>query len=157
MTTKRRADSRQCRICHCTDAEACVTDDGPCHWIEADLCSACAGVAIAQEITEERLRQVEVEGYSLAHDDAHRHGELAMAAAALASFSTYSDARRRGHRPLASPLWPAGWLFKPKDRRRDLIRAGALIVAEIERLDRQARATIDELAGLTEDPARRAS
>jgi hypothetical protein len=36
-------------------------------------------------------------------------------------------------------LWPwsVQW-WKPKDRRRDLVRAGALIVAEIERLDRAA-------------------
>ncbi len=35
--------------------------------------------------------------------------------------------------------WPESWAscwFKPKDRRRDLIKAGALILAEIERLDR---------------------
>jgi hypothetical protein len=37
-------------------------------------------------------------------------------------------------------LWPwhDDW-WKPKDRRRDLIRAAALIVAEIERLDRAAK------------------
>lgn len=34
---------RACRVCGCTDARACVTVDGvPCHWIAADLCSACA-------------------------------------------------------------------------------------------------------------------
>ena len=32
--------------------------------------------------------------------------------------------------------WSLDW-WKPKDPRRDLVRAGALIVAEIERLDRQ--------------------
>lgn len=29
---------RTCRICQCTDAEAC---EGGCSWVEADLCSAC--------------------------------------------------------------------------------------------------------------------
>lgn len=38
------------------------------------------------------------------------------------------------HWPLS---WAKSWL-KPKDRRRDLIRAAALIIAEIERLDRAA-------------------
>lgn len=32
--------------------------------------------------------------------------------------------------------WPSKW-WKPKSQRRDLVRAGALILAEIERLDRQ--------------------
>jgi len=34
--------------------------------------------------------------------------------------------------------WAREW-WKPKDRRRDLIRAAALIVAEIERLDHALR------------------
>ena len=34
---------RPCRVCGCTAARACVTDGVPCHWVEADLCSACAG------------------------------------------------------------------------------------------------------------------
>jgi hypothetical protein len=36
-------------------------------------------------------------------------------------------------------LWPSKWAehwFKPKDPRRDLVRAAALCIAEIERLDR---------------------
>ena len=38
------------------------------------------------------------------------------------------------------PSWP--WVrrwWKPTDRRRDLVKAGALILAEIERLDRIER------------------
>lgn len=31
-----------CRVCGCTEARACVTEDGPCWWVEGDLCSACA-------------------------------------------------------------------------------------------------------------------
>lgn len=39
-----RFDSnRRCRVCGCTDIAACVTDDGPCHWVKVDLCSACEG------------------------------------------------------------------------------------------------------------------
>jgi hypothetical protein len=38
--------------------------------------------------------------------------------------------------PLFWP-WEASW-FKPSTARRDLIKAGALILAEIERLDRAA-------------------
>ncbi|CDZ67660.1 Hypothetical protein NGAL_HAMBI2605_59410 [Neorhizobium galegae bv. orientalis] len=36
-----------CRQCGCTDEHACVTDGTPCHWVEPDLCSACAGKAVA--------------------------------------------------------------------------------------------------------------
>jgi ParB family chromosome partitioning protein len=32
-----------CRVCGCTDEHACETEDGPCHWAEPNLCSACVG------------------------------------------------------------------------------------------------------------------
>jgi hypothetical protein len=35
--------------------------------------------------------------------------------------------------------WPENWSatwWKPKDRRQDLVRAGALVISEIERIDR---------------------
>jgi hypothetical protein len=38
----RQHPARTCRVCGCTDDRACVTDDGPCHWVAPDLCSACA-------------------------------------------------------------------------------------------------------------------
>lgn len=87
----------------------------------------------AVEILKERERQELVEGWSSAHDDAHNGGELAEAAA------SYASATVPLHRGLPV-TWPfeANW-WKPKDRRSDLIRAGALIAAEIDRLDRAAK------------------
>ena len=35
-------EERTCRVCGCTDSHACMTDNGPCDWVEPDLCSACA-------------------------------------------------------------------------------------------------------------------
>jgi hypothetical protein len=82
------------------------------------------------EIARERERQIGSEGFDYGHDDQHTRGELATAAACYAlgtptlSVVTYWP-------------WEKSW-WKPKDRRRDLIRAAALIVAEVERLDRLA-------------------
>jgi len=33
---------RRCRVCGCTDHDACTVLDVPCCWIAEDLCSACA-------------------------------------------------------------------------------------------------------------------
>ena len=33
---------RKCRLCGCTEDRACVVAGEPCHWVEPDLCSACA-------------------------------------------------------------------------------------------------------------------
>ncbi|MDR1278598.1 MAG: hypothetical protein LBK02_07595 [Treponema sp.] len=40
------AEIRRCRVCGCTDDDChqCIEKTGhPCHWVEEDLCSACAG------------------------------------------------------------------------------------------------------------------
>lgn len=82
-----------------------------------------ADTSALSDIAAERQRQIDAEGWTPAHDDAHDYGELARAAACYA-------VGLKNDWP-----WSDSW-WKPKDRRTDLVRAGALIVAEIERLDR---------------------
>lgn len=84
-----------------------------------------------EDIRAERQRQQEVEGWTTAHDDDHWGGELALAAACYAA---HAGGRYQDALPAIWP-WRREW-WKPKNARRDLVRAGALIVAEIERLDR---------------------
>lgn len=99
------------------------------------------GCAIASEIAAERSRQIHVERFTLAHDDAHSGDELAAAAGVYALDDTAIVRRGEpwhGHDFIRKQYWPwAPRWWRPHDRRRDLIRAGALIVAEIERLDRE--------------------
>lgn len=93
------------------------------------------GLAAAlRDVINERFRQIEAEGFDAAHDDQHGLGELARAGAAYALAAGTGDAH-----PLPPSLWPwtAHW-WKPTSRRRDLVKAAALILAEIERLDRLA-------------------
>lgn len=47
---------RTCRECGCTDNSACMTAEGPCRWIEADLCSACDPKLPAKHMTSAALR-----------------------------------------------------------------------------------------------------
>lgn len=87
----------------------------------------------AKDVTAERRRQIEQEGYDYTHDDDHA-AEMTMAACALA---LYSDAYPNcGQPPELWPWTPESW--KPKDYRRDLVRAAALLIAEIERIDRKS-------------------
>ena len=84
----------------------------------------------ARDVLSERQRQIEVEGWTPEGDAAYRDGELADAAACYAR-----PRYRMGE--TCPPEWPwAGKWWKPTDRRRNLVKAGALILAEIERLDR---------------------
>ncbi len=106
--------------------------------------------AVIDEIAAERRRQVEQEGWTPEHDDAHRPGEIGRAAASYAVFASLHPGFRHDHvravwgsipgmRSDVAALWPWSpeW-FKPSNPRRELIKAAALIVAEIERLDRAA-------------------
>lgn len=94
-------------------------------------------------IAAERRRQIEAEGWTPEHDDQHTSGELAAAAAAYIEHARrFRDAEANGY-PYATkapnPLWPWCWgWWKPKSPRHDLVRAAALILAELERLDRAA-------------------
>jgi len=93
--------------------------------------------AFAIAVLAERERQITQEGWSAEHDDALDVGELAAAAAAYASCAGQQWAGERLMPPLGWP-WPiSDW--KPYSFRRDMVKAGALIVAEGERHDRQRK------------------
>ncbi|WP_306393443.1 Lar family restriction alleviation protein [Telluria beijingensis] len=89
--------------------------------------------AAARDVLAERQRQVEKEGWTPAHDDQYELHELSLAA------SCYVLAGEGPHHPSVPGTWPweESW-WKPGDDRRNLVKAGALILADIERLDRAA-------------------
>lgn len=111
---------------------------------------------VIEEIAGERARQIKQEKWSAGHDDEHRNGELSRAAACYAAHasayqrvaSDVTIAAYQSVEPQHSALqygwpWSPKW-WKPKAPRRDLIRAAALIVAEIERLDRAVNPSVGE-------------
>lgn len=109
-------------------------------------------------ITEERTRQIEKEGWTPEHDKQHETGELSAAAACYAvnghpkklRVQIHRDAESRffsgntgdrGDRKLLPEGWYdafpwEGWDKRSKhDRIKSLTIAGALIAAEIDRID----------------------
>lgn len=87
----------------------------------------------ARDVLAERQRQINVEGWTPEDDDRYENGDLANAAACYAVHAAEEGAPTDAA-PSAWP-WDAKW-WKPSTPRRDLVKAGALILAEIERLDR---------------------
>lgn len=88
-------------------------------------------------ITAERQRQVGVEGWTAEHDAQHGD-DLVMAAVAYATPDSWRDYRPRGYGtttplPAVWPWGPGDWKPTPGDRVRELVKAGALIAAEIDR------------------------
>lgn len=89
------------------------------------------------DVLEERRRQVEDLGWSDDNDDEYVFGELSFAAARYADHAC--DIERYGDEANndMDPEWPWNPLWwKPTTARRDLVKAAALILAEIDRLDR---------------------
>ena len=86
-------------------------------------------------IAEERDRQINQEGWTAEHDSQHENGALAVAGGCYA-FHAGANLQDGTDDILPEPLcWtlPGNW-WKPKSPMRDLVRAGALIAAEIDRL-----------------------
>ncbi|MFO1791210.1 hypothetical protein [Pseudomonas aeruginosa] len=117
-----------------------VADAGQCKAPEislAELLAAAPGKEVPQawlDVQAERLRQVEAEGWMPEHDDAHDTGALASAAGCYAMFSLAYPAGD----PSRFWPWDKSWWKPSPDGRRNMVKAGALILAEIERLDRAA-------------------
>lgn len=91
------------------------------------------GVDGVSLIAAERKRQVEAEGWTPEHDDEHDTSELAQAAAVYAA----PHPRNR-----IMDLWPwhYTWWKPGPTRERELVKAGALIAAELDRLQRKSAA-----------------
>ena len=102
-----------------------------------------------KDVMEERQRQINQEFYSTENDDEYKQNELLRAAVCYAE-----NVVRRGwvfdsnfgpdvyQEEEVPDLWP--WdldFWKPKNPRRDLVRAAALLIAEIERIDRSTGAS----------------
>lgn len=86
-----------------------------------------------EAIGDERARQIAVEGWTPEHDDKHVAGELLEAGRCYYEAGGATD-DGSGDVPISWPWSDEHW--KPKDRRSNLVRAGALAMAEGERLDR---------------------
>ena len=104
---------------------------------------------VIKDVINERQRQINQEFYSTENDDEYKQNELLRAAVCYAE-----NVIRRGwvfdsnfgpdvyQEEEVPDLWP--WdldFWKPRNPRRDLVRAAALLIAEIERIDRSTGAS----------------
>lgn len=95
----------------------------------------------AEMIAAERSRQIEVEGWTPVHDDQHTLAEMSLAG--LSYTSVAASQVRLGEGCLKDKLptywpWAQEWWKPTGDPVRNLAKAGALIAAEIDRLQRKA-------------------
>lgn len=94
-----------------------------------------------QLIAAERTRQIEDEGWDAQHDDSHSNGQLAAASICYTEQAAMGmPMTRRCNVPRAWP-WGHDWWKPADDQVRNLVKAGALIAAEIDRLQRQSQNT----------------
>lgn len=82
-------------------------------------------------IADERKRQIEVKGWTKEHDQQHVLGELSDLAVCYALRGYW---RERIPTALINPFRFDVFKPEPRDRVRELVKAGALISAEIDRI-----------------------
>jgi len=99
-------------------------------------------------IAAERFRQIDAEGWTPEHDDEHASGVMARAGACYAMMPAFRRTGAYSINPNMAGMWPwdRTW-WKPADDRRDLVRAGALIVAELDKQDRNRKVGQDWVHG----------
>ncbi len=103
-----------------------------------------------ERIAAERQRQIEKEGWTPLHDDGHKKSQLAQAASSYARIAVAQVKTHTIGTPPRSDCkvwdWPWNAWFKPSaDPIRNLEKAGALIAAEIDRLERAVAPAQPEL------------
>lgn len=99
-------------------------------------------------IAEERKRQMDVHGYDSKHDSQYQDGSIADMAAIYAC--SHRNTEIDGRLTIRSAIWGAmptypfdwvrsdrDWFTDQPDRITELVKAGALIAAEIDRLQNQ--------------------
>lgn len=91
------------------------------------------------DVIAERCHQIMDLNYNVPHDDQHDQRELARAAASYLRHYIYrtgvpSDTYFNDQVAIEWPWDEKFW--NPQDPRADLVRTAALIIAEIERIDR---------------------
>jgi hypothetical protein len=96
-------------------------------------------------IAAERQRQMEVEGWTPDHDDEHGDFQMIDAAMCYACRATHdisSEYAALPSKPFPPDAWPwdGNWWKPSDDPVRNLVKAGALIAAEIDRIQRQSNA-----------------
>lgn len=102
----------------------------------------------AEMIAAERQRQIESEGWTPEHDEQHTDAELATAGVGYAMFAVEllvmanegdEMPSEAFDRPPSETHWPwhPDWWKPSTDPVRNLVKAGALIAAEIDRLQRR--------------------
>ena len=79
---------------------------------------------------KERAEHYSREGFAPVHDDKYNGNELVSAAIAYA--------HAMNDRATCGGAWPWNISWKPKTRRRNLVKAASLLIAAIEKIDRAA-------------------
>lgn len=112
------------KVVDITDGDYYTIDSLPNRAFKEDCVSKAKG---ADLIRKERIRQIEEEGYDASHDFSEPLDSIIAAAISYAMHDIDHEE--------AEAWWQRDLKFwKPRDRKRNLIRAGALIAAALDKM-----------------------
>ena len=115
------------------EGKAQVAGQNPETPVTTECTDTIIGDRAIKLIVEEQRRQIKELGYTPEHDDGLTGGQLAVAAICYATPPEYRALETETNIPINWPFEDASWKPVPDSRIRELVKAGSLIVAEIER------------------------
>ena len=138
----------ECAIEHCNEVLNTCREES-CYMAHLDLKNWLEELVHIKStsfysLVVERTRQIEAEGFLVCSDKGYKDEELALGAV------TYALPESKREYYYGYPkFWPSNWCLHmwkptPNNRLRELCKAGALIVAEMERLMHEKNLSIDE-------------
>lgn len=88
-------------------------------------------------VLKERIEQLSKHGYSVQGDSTqYKYDELVRGAMYFAQAAIHEESSDAMFNKMVIPLWPfKSTVPKRHDRRSDIIRAAAMLIAEIDRID----------------------
>ena len=138
----------KCAIEHCNEVLNTCNEES-CYMAHLDLKNWLEELVHIKStsfysLVVERTRQIEAEGFLVCSDKGYKDEELALGAAAYALPES-----KREYYCNCPKFWPSNWyphMWKPtpNNRLRELCKAGALIMAEMDRLMNEKNLSIDE-------------
>lgn len=126
-----------CADCGQVKGEPCpetVSRPKRCPWRQR-LTDKAPQITGAELIVAERRRQIDGEGWSATHDD-DEHDDGGLLGAAFCYVDQVLRNKDTDALPGRSWPWNSSWWKPSADPVRNLVKAGALIAAEIDRLQR---------------------
>lgn len=110
---------RACRVCGCTDQDACVLGRSACSWVDVDLCSRCHGPRRLTRRQRAEVGRIAARYGPVRILPALEPGDVRIVVVRTASHRIEDRGDGRGRRQVVTPTPPTSIVLDPVGRIRE--------------------------------------